>query len=335
MKERVSNIEKSKRFQELKRINGDPKCGDHNIMQDPNSGELLMRKVFLTNEPKIAQRYYDKFDARTLKNFPFLIQCYDFSFQIQSEFCSKYYVVHVYYEYPYDDLEKMLVSHMKTSKQFTHEELMTLFYHSLEALCHMQSASVGYGYLQLWSVFKDDSTGWFKLIDNFSNLATREFYFHLMTSSQQCKLFAPEILRAIYQPPAQSLDLTKVDTFHLGLILLSLGTLHPLNDIYDFDHSIILQEKLAAHIKVFEARYRAFNPLLIEIIHQLLVIDSKQRPTPNEVKNFFPSYEHFQSAIITKSQVMQKSPQQHGGHQQYQQPLPVNPFQFKFQPNAK
>ena len=335
MKERTSNIEKSKRFQELKRISGDPKCGDHNIMQDPNSGELLMRKVYMTNEPKTAQRYYEKFDARSLKNFPFLIQCYDFSFQIQSEFCSKYFVVHVYYEYPYDDLEKMLISHIKQSKPFTHEELMTLFYHALEALCHIETVSVGYGYLQPWSMFKDDTTGWFKLIDNFSNLGIREFYFNLITSAQQCKLFAPEVLRVIYQPSAQPIELPKVDIFHLGLILLSLGNLHPLNDIYDFDHSLILQDKLNAHIRTFEQKYRSFNPLLIEVIHQLLILDPKQRPVPSAVRKFFPSYDHFQSAIISKSQIRHKSLQQGHIDQYHPSPQTTNPFQFKFQTNYK
>jgi hypothetical protein len=334
MKERVSNIEKSKRFQELKRLTGDYKCGDHNIMQDPENGELLMKKVFMTNEPKTAQKYYDKYDARTLRNYPFLIQCYDFSFQIQSEFCSKFYVLHAYYEYPYDDLEKIFTALSKTGKFFTHEELMTLFYQSLESLCHMQAVSVGYGYLQLYSIFKDTSSDSFKLIDNFSNLGAREFYFNLINSASPNIIIAPEVLSIIYQPSSPPLNLPKVDVFNLGLIILTLGNLLPLNDIYDFGRSAIIPDKLAMHIKSFEARYSHFNPLLIEVLHQLLILDPNQRPFPSAIKSFFPSFSHFQSVITSRSEVSNKSSPQ-TPLPLPQSTSPINPFQFKYQPNFK
>ena len=295
---RVSTIEKSKRFQELKRITNDPKCGDHNVLQDPSTGELLMKKVFMANDEKTAKRYYEKYDARTLRNKPFLIQCYDFNFEIQSEFCSKFYILQAFYEYPYDDLSKQLVQRAKQHRHPPHEELTQLFYNVLEALVYMQTAALGNGYIQLYSIFKDNQNGIYKLIDNFSNVKIKEFYFSLMFSQEVFKLIAPELLELVVRGnDDNSLELSKIDVFHLGLIILSFGTLTPLAPIYDIESAKINEKALDDKIKEFHKHYGQSNPLLMEMLQRTLILDPRKRPYPSELKKEFPSYENFRTVI--------------------------------------
>lgn len=301
MKDKASPIEDAG-YIEIKRLLGCEATGDHLLLQDPSTGRLVMKKIFHINDMERAKRMLAKFEGRKANGCSYLIECLDYSFKTKTRLCVKYFVMCVYYEYPLYDLERLFKARTSEGRPFYHEELMFLFYHILEALCHLEGLSSAHGYLQLSSIFYDTESQRYKLCENFGMMHPYEQYVGAFFNSNGYKTFAPEVLQAMQVGSKQAFDLAKADTYNLGVILLSLGNMAKPIELYDtsfYKVSDYGQEKLMGG---FVGRYESDNPLLVEIVKELLVRDQAVRLTPRQVKAKFPSFEQFLE-VYEKSRV--------------------------------
>ena len=292
MKDKTSQIEDSE-YIEVKRVLGSENTGDHILMQDQATGALMMKKLFRINDKERARATREKYEKRLSSGNPYVIDCLDFSFLTKSQLCVKYFQLAVYYEYPLYDLEKLFKARMNENRYFYHEELMFIFYHALEGLCHFSEQSKGHGYLQFNMVFYDTERQRYKLCENFGHVPLYEQYVTSFFSNNGYKVFAPEMLENMQANKRESINMAKLDVFNLGVLLLCLGTLSKPLELYDVSYyrlSSFGMEKLLAE---FNDRYESKNPLLVEIVKELLILSPLKRATPIEIRARFPSLAQF------------------------------------------
>lgn len=281
-------------LQLIKKVSNSEKVGDHHIYQNQETGELILKKSFLTNEKAEGEKYHYFFKERVQNKCVNMMRCLDYRSMIKSDICSKFYIFEVYYEYPFYDLQKILKSRIKEKISFMHEELMYIFYHILEALCYKEARGNNTGRLQLVNVFYDTDNQIYKLIDDFKRTDFKQDFLDLLYKNKEgFNIFAPETLKLLSISGNQRIDYPKIDVYHLGIILLILGNNTKIYDLYDLDRHMINKKCLNSYLAGMYDRYSKQNPLLIEILKDLLIEDPSWRPTPLQVKQKFPTYIEF------------------------------------------
>lgn len=277
----------------IKKITGSGKVGDHDILQDQKTGLLVFRKNYLTNDIGKAEELKAKYERRKQNVCPYMLKFLDYSLKVEHDWCSKFYSVRTYFEYPFYDLEKILKARISSKSKFIHEEIMYVFYHVLEGLCYLESNDLNDGHLQLNNVFYDTELQCYKLVDNFSKLSYRDRCLDYFYTNNGFKIFTPEVLKMLKTAQPALLDYSRIDTYCLGVILLALGNLDTIFELFDLGNFTINYNYLNALMKKIYDEYNENNPLLIEIIKDLLIENPKHRPTPLQVKAKFPTYEQF------------------------------------------
>ena len=288
-------------YVEVKQIKNCKKAGDHYVIQNVQTSEIYLRKTILTSDEKNANTLYTKFANRVQNKSDYLINCEDFSIKIKKDFCSKYYIFRVFYEYPLNDLETLLKEKKNKNEKITHEKLTRIFYEVLEALYFLENNSIGHGHLQNFNIFFSERDNQYKLLDNFSSLKFRDIYLNYIYTNKGYFVFAPETLALIQSGSDELINYSKIDVFHLGLILLMLGNLTPINKLYDLENFIVRKNVLDELLKKFSNRYSSLNPLLVKIVGKLVVLNSNERMLPSELKKKFPTFQKFQNALSRNS----------------------------------
>lgn len=284
-------------YVEVKQIKNCKRAGDHYVIQNIQTSEIFLRKTIITSEEKNAKKLYDKFANRVQNLSDYLINCQDFSLKIKRDFCSKFYIFRVFYEYPLNDVETLFKEKLKKKNFVTHEKLTQIFYNVLESLVFLEKNSIGHGQLQIFNIFFSEKTKNYKILDNFSSLKFRDIYLNYIYTNKGFFVFAPETLALIQSGSDKFINYSKIDIFHLGLIILMIGNLTPINKLYDLNNFIIRKEKLEELLKEFENRYGNRNPLLVKIVRNMVVLNCNKRMFPSEFKKNFPSFEKFQNAL--------------------------------------
>ena len=295
-------------YTELKRYFGDPKCGDHIILQDPSSAKLVLKKMYGTNDDKKAETILEKTEERLQNISKHIIECLDYEVKVESQLCSKFFTFNVFFEYPLYDLKLLLKARMNEQKPFFHEELMFIFYHSLEALCYYQNYKGGNGFLQLDKLFYDLDNSLYKLCDNFHSLPLEQQYMNIFYTNDGYSIFPPEIFEKMKIGTAMTLNKPKLDTFNLGMILLCLGNLVKPNDLYDYTSPKMGGFTFQKNIDEFKKNFKKKNPLLVEIVLKLLVLDEKDRFTPVLARNEFPAYSAWLKVYEKNKKIVKNQP---------------------------
>lgn len=297
LKEKTSPFDGSNSFQVIRQVRGDGRLGDFSLLQDPISGDSLVCRLFAEQTLETAEEIFTKLSLRAANNPRNVISLLDFSAIRQRSFCTSSYSFRVYYEYPYKDLEKLWASTVSSRVFPPHEKLMRIFYHTSTGL-RFFSPIGGHGFLQLSSVFEEEET--FKVCDNF----TKDSGLGILKSGggRPCTIFSPEAMLTCSRSISIS-NFAKVDSFHLGIILLALGTHLIPRELYDFTTFSIDSAKLRRHIDLFTARYESENPLLVKVVKTLLVLDPSHRLIPSELLDRLPSEYLFFSTLAHRIEI--------------------------------
>lgn len=293
----------SEGYTPIKKITGSSKAGDHEILQDQHTGLLIFRKNYLTNDQSKAEELREKYEKRKKNACPYMLKCLDYSVKIKSDWCSKFYSIKAYYEYPFYDLEKILKARIGARTKFLHEEIGYVFYHVLESISYLESLDASEGHLQLNTVFYDTELQTYKLVDNFSKVTYRDRCLDYYYTNNGFKIFTPEVLKMLKMNQPMMIDYSRVDTYCLGVILLALGNLDTIYELFDLGNFTINQGYLNNLMKKMYDQYYENNPLLIEILKDLLIENPKHRPTPLQVKAKFPSYEQFKEVLAKQAKI--------------------------------
>jgi hypothetical protein len=112
----------------------DIRFGDIALIHNKKSGENAMLKESVSNNEAEASDDILQVKRRMQLNHPYMQKMLDWSCHKQSNFCSKFFKVRGFYEFPKNDLKKELAVRRKNLKQFNHEELTHIAYQELLAL---------------------------------------------------------------------------------------------------------------------------------------------------------------------------------------------------------
>lgn len=303
LRDRQTKIEETFKF--IRDIKGDKKCGDHAILQNPNTGELILRISRKTDDREQAKTLFQRYHSRMQASCPAILRCIDFSMKHENAWCSNFFYFNVYFEYPFHDLESEMKRKLQDRVRFTHEELTEIFYQALDGLCFFQNEMNGHGKLQAFSIFFDENNRMFKVSEYFLGMARGEYFKFLYLEKGGIKIFAPELVEFL-QRRSIVIDDSKLDMFHLGLILLALGLCNDLSCLYDRTKFSMNLEELKKLILSFKDIYEAQNPLLVSIVEGLLVVDPSKRALPIETRKMIPSHYSF-IQVISKNLVQSEN----------------------------
>ena len=277
-----------------------PVCGDHFLIQNSLSGKILMKKMIGTDNEESATLLKESLNKRLSLKMTNVLEMRDYDLDIKSELCSKFFYFSIYYDYPEKDLTDLLSENINSEEDFPHETLMDIFYDALEGLISLtnQKNAKESGYLQMNKIFWDEETQKYKVIENILSKKVKEVYMELIISRNQYALLSPEIMGR-KRTPFNLLDTSKLDTFNLGILLLSLGLNIKPNSFYDFKFTKLELEVFERSKNEFKKKYKE-NPLICRIIEDLLHLDPLHRKNLYSLKSTYPSHEQV-SAILLKS----------------------------------
>ena len=299
---RMSDLEKSFKF--FKRVN-DPRFGEVSIIQNPSSREFLAVVEKKINDRTEAAKAILAVRERVSLANNNLITLKDYSVKKESQLCSSFYVIKLFFEYPRSDLKKEVIEREKKGEGFDHVDLTHILYQQINALDYLGVKDKTHGDIQPIMIGYDRETNNTKLIDRIEE----PFVAAKTKTIQKAKLMAGG---PIYQSPTMytnlkkgnltfPVDLAKEDSFALGLVLLESGLGKSVQNIYDNSKGTFNEQNLSAHIDEFSKKYSDDNALLSSSVEGLLSIDESARPSPHEVQNTLPPYDHVKSFLVRGS----------------------------------
>lgn len=298
---RKSELEKDFKFnRKLK----DPRFGEVSLIQNPKTRQFLAVKEKKINDKKEAGRQIVRARKLMAHNHPNLLNLKDYSVTKQSELCSSFYVLKMFYEFPRSDLHRELNERKKRGEGFSDEELTHILYQQIGANNYLQSKDQHHGNIQPLNISYDKNRMVSKLIDTAEDVGPKG----KSKQMQKNRLVAGHPL---YQSPITysnlkkgnlnyTVDPAKEDVYALGLTLLEAGNQQSVQDIYNANTKEVDQEALNKHLANFQARHGQDNTLLTSTVETMVHPDEAQRPNFRDLENQLPPYNEVQTFLQEK-----------------------------------
>lgn len=264
------------------------RCGQHFLVQNTQSGEILMRKSVHKDDPSKAQKLRDALSKKLQHTHDNVLRFHDFELDIQSDFCSSSFYFSIFYDYPEMDLETLLTNQIHSRESCSGEHLLKIAYNTMAGLAHLQGMlrNRDSGLLQLDRVYYCAETNNYRVIENINSIRLFDFYFNLTVDQSECSIFAPVCLRK-KELIDQKFDLSKIDCFNLGVILLSFGVGEFPAVFYQKNHKNVHWPMIEAKKIIFTEKYKHMN-FLCDIVNDLLTPELARRPSLKEVLRKYP-----------------------------------------------
>ena len=288
------------------------RLGQHFLIQNTETGEILMKKTIFKDEDSKANQLENKLILKMEERHNHTMQLQDFDIDIQQDFCSKVYYFSVYYDYPEKDLSSMLTNQIQSGGTCSGEHLLKITYNVLAGLIHLQSLSKNRdsGLLQLDRVYYNSESNNYCVIENITDIRIFDFYFNLTVNRNSHGIFSPT---CILKKPLinKKFDLSKIDCFNLGIILLCFGINELPKIFYKKNYKQLDIPLIEAKKFIFTEKYKNFQ-FLCDIIEDLLVIDLKLRPSLTQILKKYPKhtklkeYQESAKSIQMKSEIKSK-----------------------------
>lgn len=297
---RVSRYEKD--FKHKKRLK-DPRFGDISIIQSKNNKELLAVVEKKINDRKEAGRQIVNCRNRLQNKHQNILNLRDYSVKKQSELCSSFYVLRMFYEYPRSDLKREINLREKNGETLDHKELTHIMYQQISANAYLQAKDQTHGDIQPLNISYDRNKQWSKLIDKSMDKLSPKRAMNL----QKNKMLGGH---ALYQSPKIYSNLKKKnlnfernpakdDVYSLGLTLLEAGNGRSVQNIYDKSTGEVNEERLNEHLNEFNQRYKGQNTLLATTVNSMVNPDENQRPDFRSLETSMPSYSEVKEYLNT------------------------------------
>ena len=285
------------------------RCGQHFLIQNTETGEVLMKKTVLKDSEDKAKLLKDCLLIKVKDQHSHVLRIHDYDIEIQKDFCSKMFYFSIYYDYPEQDLSSMLSNQIHSQGTSRGEHLLKIAYNTISGLLHLQSLSKNRdsGLLQLDRVYYNPESNNYRVIENINDIRIFDFYFNLTISRNAFAIFSPTCL--LKKPLInKNFDLSKIDCFNLGLIILCFGINEYPEIFYKRNFKELNFPLLEAKKLIFTEKYKNF-PFLCDIIEDLLIIDLDLRPSLKNILEKYPlhtklkEYHSSSRSIQTRSEI--------------------------------
>jgi hypothetical protein len=280
-----------------------------------------MKKTVSKDNEKKALALLNSLENKLENQHKHILRIHDYEVDIQSDFCSKMYYFAIFYDYPEQDLETMLTAQIHSKGTCSGENLLKIAYNTMSGLLHLQSLSKNRdsGLLQLDRVYYNPESNDYRVIENINDIRIFDFYFNLTVNRSSSAIFSPICLKK--RPLInKNFDLSKIDCFNLGMILLCFGVNEYPSAFYQKNHKELNLPFLEGRKLIFLEKYQKFT-FLCDIIQELLVPELKDRLNLKTIMKKYPKHtklKDYQSSL--KSVGIQSE------IQPYQQNAPVKNY---------
>lgn len=289
--ERKSEFEKDFKFnRKLK----DPRFGEVSLIQNPKTRQFLAVKEKRINDKKEAGKAIVNARKRLTNKHPNILSLLDYSVTKQSELCSSFYVLKLFYAFPRSDLHREAQERQKKGEGFSDAELTHILYQQIAANNYLQSKDQHHGDVQPLNIAYDKTNMLSQLIDMSEDATTAN-------QSKQVQKNRVVAGHPLYQSPVTyahlkkgnlnyTVDPNKEDVYALGLTLLEAGNGKSIQNIYNANTKEVDQNVLQAHIDEFKRKHGNENTLLTTTVETMVHPDEAQRPNFRDLENKLPPY---------------------------------------------
>lgn len=250
---------------------------------------ICVEKIF--NDKESILREIEAKKKRILNKNEYLVNLLDYSVEVQTNWCSTFYLLKCFYEYMDKNLTGEIIDRKKINgdkNRFKMEELTHLMYQQVHANAFLQERGIYHGDICPNTIFVSPK-GEYKLAFRMNDLMTPERVQVDKAIKNEPLYLAPAFYEAVKQ---RSLDRMKhnqykSDMFALGLTILQAGVMKTIQGIYvgdKFDQRV-LEELLLE----FETNYED-NPLLYTSISKMCELNEDERPDFLNLKSALPEY---------------------------------------------
>lgn len=284
----------------------DPRFGEVSIMGNQSTRDQIMMRERKYNDKNEAGRAINAIRARMANNNPYGLKLLDYSTAKQSELCSTIYIVRQFWELPGVDMRREFSQRQANNQYFTEAELSQIAYNVIKA-----NPAGMHGDISPLNIVMDKATNAPRLIDKSEEPQNPNRIINI----QKQKIIGNQ---PIYQSPniysnlkknnlKFNVDPSKEDAFSLGLTLLELGNLKPVNNIYNAQTKEIDRQALERHIAEFRSRYSP-NGFLVSTVEGLSRYDENMRLGMRELEASLPNENEFKSRMASNVYTQSANP---------------------------
>jgi len=293
----------------------DPFFGDFFVYNAINGGSQIICVEKLFNDKESTLRDIEAKKKRILNKNEYLVNLLDYSVEVQSNWCSTFYLLKCFYEFVDRNLIGEILERKRLTgdkNRFKMEELTHLMYQQVYANAFLQERGICHGDISPNTVFISPK-GDFKLAFRMNDMMSPERIQVDKAIKNEPLYLAPTFYEAVKQRTLDKMkhNQHKSDMFALGLTILQAGLMKPIQDIYMGDH--FEARKLEEFLSEFDSTYED-NPLLYTSVRKMCEIDEGERPDFINLKSALPEYdvikEYFQKveAGIYEDEVPEEYP---------------------------
>lgn len=267
--------------------------GDHFIytQKETNSKIICIEKLY--NDRSTLNRSIEEIKKKILNKHDYILNLLDYSVEVQKNWCSTFYLLRVFYEYPDKSLKQMIIEKKQMNdlkeKDFKSEELTHLLYHQISANAYLQENSIPHGDVTPNTIFRTNK-GEFKLAFRSNNMSRAEKVQLEKILKREPIYVSPALFSALKRRDLENIKHTrhKSDIYSLGLCILEAGLMHSVQSIYDNDQ--VNQGLVDNYLNEFEDKFED-NPLLFTSVRKMLENNEEDRADFVSLKEAMPDYE--------------------------------------------
>jgi hypothetical protein len=265
--------------------------GDFYVFNAINGDSKLICVEKLFNDKESILREIEVKKKRMLNKNENLVNLLDYSVEVQSNWCSTFYLLKCFYEFVDRNLILEILDRKKLTGDKNHfrmEELTHLMYQQVYANAFLQERSIHHGDISPSTIFITPSSE-FKLAFRANDTMTSDRIQVDKAIKNEPLYLSPLFYEAVKQRSLDKLkhNQYKSDMFALGLSILQAGLMRPIQDIYSgskFDYG-----RLEKHLIEFENTYDD-NPLLFTSVRKMCDVNEEERPDFISLKSALPEY---------------------------------------------
>ncbi len=289
------NFERQSHYENKYKKTGQSKnalFGEHFIYTNNETNTQIICKEKLYNDRTSLNRAIEDIKIKILNKHDYVLNLLDYSVEVQKNWCSTFYLLRAFYEYPEMSLKKMIVKRKKLSSMegnFKSEELTHLLYHQVEANSYLQENKITHGDLTPSTIFRTNK-GEFKLgFRSQSDMPPARKQMEKIMKKEPIYI-SPILFSSIKRREFDKIRHVahKSDIYSLGLCILEAGLMKSIQGIYDSGDQID-QNLLDSYLDEFDMKYED-NPLLFTSVRKMLENDEEERADFLSLKEAMPDY---------------------------------------------
>lgn len=272
----------------------DPRFSEIQILQNPETREIIFSIEKKINDQSDAFREVEETMRQKELQHEYLLRFIDYSVSKNSGFCTSFYLLQKYYEYPKSDLAKELAEARKSKTSFGCLRLTHLFYQLLFALDYLHSNNVIHGDLQPCFVGYDPKAMVSKLILHNKGEWTANSLIGIQKKNMlgQLPLYQSPLVYSQLKKGSNkfTFDAKKEEIFSVGLMILEAGIGRPIQEIYNEDKGEVDQQKLDKLVNEFQNNFEENNTLVSSVVSSMVSFEEQDRPTTDVIVANIPNY---------------------------------------------